>query len=304
MYPKRYKSNINKALNSGVPVKTIEPTILFGGISLLTLIVLNIVLLVTVTSMQDNIQSLQNNVLNLNNRVWSIQSSVSDTNRTIDEMYQDTKWIKSGEYTIEAITDDSLIAEVLVVFEMNRIPSGASITLLYTDEDNNVLMKEISSETTIFSTNLTVDATMDYELSVMIDDGVTVENEDLMSIYINSRLRSFRTSFLDFEEFENYFKVHLQIRNDYSLNENFEFEEVIVKILVNGTIEYTDTITVETSLVGKVQIYEIALPEDNFGEGTKTISVIGIDKLGNQHEFFNDEESAEFNEIIYYEYEE
>ncbi|HPJ24096.1 MAG TPA: hypothetical protein PK113_04220, partial [Bacillota bacterium] len=56
-YPKKYKQNINKALNDEMPVRSIEPTTLFGGLSLLILIALNIILVVSIFNMQDDINS-------------------------------------------------------------------------------------------------------------------------------------------------------------------------------------------------------------------------------------------------------
>lgn len=297
VYPKRYKANINKALNSGVPVKTIEPTILFGGIILLTLIILNIVLLVSGNKMQDDINQLQNNLSDLSSKLVHVQSQVSSTNHLVNEMYEDSKWIKSGEYTIESMSSEST-ADIIVVFEMNRVPSNGIITLLYKDENNVVLTQDITSDTTIFTTTITVDVDMEYDLSVMIDDGFTIENENLFNVDIQSDLRHYRGVDILVDDEDSRFFMFV-VKNDYRLYPDLAFEEVVVTIYLNDIVVYTESITEASSSSEYSQVFEIETSPYSYGEGEVLVSILCIDKLGNEYEMFGEEWTVGSEDVVF-----
>ncbi|HOO43634.1 MAG TPA: hypothetical protein PKU69_01060, partial [Bacillota bacterium] len=181
-YPKKYKQNINKALNDEMPVRSIEPTTLFGGLSLLILIALNIILVVSIFNMQDDINSLQNQINQMNNDISIVEGNIGGINSEISQMLSDSKWIKRGSYELLSLDSDDLTADINVLFEMNRIPSDGVITLIYKDEDNHIETKVLTSNTTIFETTLTLDIDGTYAVSLMIDDGTTIENEDLFTV--------------------------------------------------------------------------------------------------------------------------
>ena len=296
-YPKKYKANINKALNTGVPVKTIEPTILFGGIILITLVILNIVLLVGMSNIQDDINQLRNQSNDLVFKLNTVKSQVSNINYNIDELYQDSKWIKSGEHTIESLTDETH-ADITVVFEMNRIPSNGIITLVYSDEDNIVLTKVVTSTTTIFSTTISIDIDMRYELSVMIDDGTTIGNEDLFNLDIENELQGYRRLDLLFDEDNGQIMTFI-VMNDYSIYSELAFEKVEVNVYLDDVVVYSDIVTQPTFNANETQTFEITLNPYEYGDGESRVSIIGTDKLGNEWEMFGEEWTIELEHLIY-----
>lgn len=299
VYPKKYKANVNKALNSGVPIRTIEPTVLFGGISLITLIVLSIVLLVSMNNMKESITQLQSELAQTNWKLNSLQTYVINTNSTMNEMNQDAKWVKSSNYTIESFGEDSLV-DITVVIYMNRIPSNGTITLVYSDEDNIVLTQVVTSLTTIFSTEISIDSEIRYDLSVMIDDGITIENEDLFILDVGSKIKGLKSLYLDFIDGQPNEGMIFIVKNNYSLHPDLKFEQVVLTFYLDDLAVFTKIITESTFDVNDAQSYEIKFNPYSYGAGDFLISIEGTDKLGNTYELFGEEWNIELEEYMYY----
>ncbi len=288
IYPKSYKRNINKALNDELPVRSIEPTTLFGGLSFLIIIVLNIILLVSLSSAKDDINNLQTMINNLNNQITSIQYQIANVNNNVNEMLEDSKWVKSTEYEILDLNSNGS-ADVEILIEMNRIPINGSITLIYVDENNQIQEVPLTSTNTIFSTTITIDIENYYDFSLMVNDGTTIENEDLFSFSVYTLLRYY-----------NYINLELLLENDDTLTKVFEihnqyadypelkFTEVQIEITIDGIVVLSDTVTVPISDDGSEQVFEISIDTSTYEGDEMMISIFGVDQLGLEYEVYRD----------------
>ena len=301
-YPKKYKQNINKALNDEMPVRSIEPTTLFGGLSLLILIALNIILVVSIFNMQDDINSLQNQINQMNNDISIVEGNISGINSEISQMLNDSKWIKRGSYELLSLDSDDLTADINILFEMNRIPSNGVITLIYKDEDNHIETKVLTSNTTIFETTLTLDIDGTYAVSLMIDDGTTIENEDLFTVDVNSKLAFYRDMQISFDidGNENGETMTFIVSNDYSVFPELELVEMTVEIVLDGEVVYSDNMTEPTSETDQVQTFELTINPYHYGEGELSINITVTDQMGIDYIVFDegwiiDNENATFS---------
>lgn len=287
-YPKRYKKNVNRALQSGVPVKTIEPTILFGGIALVTLIILNIMLIVSVNNLQREVTDIRNDVSNLSQQQQYLSWDVNDIETTILRMYEDTKWVDHAEYEIIDLTDQGE-AVVDVTIRFNRVSVNGTITLV-SESDSGVEETVIVSTTTTFTTQVTLDIDSDYDFYVMVEDGSVVESEDIFDIDVTRILYdSKRIEYHDETNGSNGDIIgYLTIRNNYSLHPDLAFDSVEMIVALNDQIVDTSTITTPDHTEGTLEYFEFTVNWNDYGNGLVMVTFIGTDGFGNEYELFGE----------------
>lgn len=286
-YPKRYKKNVNKALQSGVPVKTIEPTILFGAFALVTLIVLNIVLLVSLSNLRQDIANVKNDLSNLSQQQQFMSWDIDDIETAILHMYEDSQWVDRAEYEIVEFTDQGQ-AVVDVIIRFNRIPVNGTITLV-SESDNGIEEIEITSTNTIFTDQIILDIDKEYEFYVMIEDGIVLESEDLFRVDVNRIISNSKK--VDFEEEvlnNGDLMGYLTIKNDYTLHQDLAFVSVNMVVTLNEQVVDTETVSTPDYVDGTFEYYEFTVNWGEYGNGIVTVAFIATDGFGNEYFLFGE----------------
>jgi len=178
IYPKYYRSKVNKSYSENKPIKTIEPLVLYAGILFTITIILGII---SVTS----IHNLQTDVTNLNNRIDALEfnndrllNEIWDLNDNVNTALNEGSIIQYIEYEVidlETGTEDTYNVKLTFVLTDNV---GTSDITLVVDGGNGTTNHTLDNTTARQSVTLQLALHHSYTLYVEVDDGIDTTTYD------------------------------------------------------------------------------------------------------------------------------
>lgn len=293
-YPKHYQKKVNKAINENEVVRSIDPKTLYTGIAFIILFVLNISLLFSISNLTTLNQNLQYRINDLDNKLNTITSRIYSLNSDFDNWVESNNIVSTVDYSIISV-DDINRATIEFVVELNSAPSNGTVTLLLKDSSNVVLSYELVSTTLIYLKEVILDINEDYEISIQVDNGISIEREEITSYNIKENIyKNFKFFFdEDFELDSNEeiigFSYNFSLINDYNMNDDLAFDKVEIKVFVDYVLEDTILFTTPLSDNQNIQSYTFSINTSDYGNGYYLIEVQATDFFGNVYDFFGEE---------------
>ncbi len=292
-YPKHYQKKVNKAINENEVVRSIDPKTLYTGIAFIILFVLNISLLFSVSNLTTLNQNLQYRINDIDSELNTITSRLYSLNSDFDDWVESNNIVNTVDYSIISV-DDINHATIEFVVELNSAPSNGLVLLLLKDSSNNVQSFELDSTTLIYIEEVTLDIDEDYEISIQVDNGISIEREEITSYNIKENIyKNFKFFFdEDFELDSNEeligFSYNFSLINDYNMSDDLAFDTVEIKVYVDYVLEDTILFTTPQSDDENVQSYIFSINSSDYGDGFFLIEIQATDFFGNVYNFFGE----------------
>ena len=292
-YPKHYQKKVNKAINENEVVRSIDPKTLYTGIAFIILFVLNISLLFSVSNLTTLNQNLQYRINDIDSELNTITSRLYSLNSDFDDWVESNNIVNTVDYSIISV-DDINHATIEFVVELNSAPSNGLVLLLLKDSSNNVQSYELDSTTLIYIEEVTLDIDEDYEISIQVDNGISIEREEITSYNIKENIyKNFKFFFdEDFELDSNEeligFSYNFSLINDYNMSDDLAFDTVEIKVYVDYVLEDTILFTTPQSDDENVQSYTFSINSSDYGDGFFLIEIQATDFFGNVYNFFGE----------------
>ena len=292
-YPKHYQKKVNKAINENEVVRSIDPKTLYTGIAFIILFVLNISLLFSVSNLTTLNQNLQYRINDIDSELNTITSRLYSLNSDFDDWVESNNIVNTVDYSIISV-DDINHATIEFVVELNSAPSNGLVLLLLKDSSNNVQSYELDSTTLIYIEEVTLDIDEDYEISIQVDNGISIEREEITSYNIKENIyKNFKFFFdEDFELDSNEeligFSYNFSLINDYNMSDDLAFDTVEIKVYVDYVLEDTILFTTPQSDDENVQSYIFSINSSDYGDGFFLIEIQATDFFGNVYNFFGE----------------
>lgn len=287
VYPKYYKSKINKNLASGKPIRTIEPVYIYGGLMFLIIIILGITTLTSIRTLESNISVLSSKVqsLEFNNKrlleeVWTLDENV---NRAITA----DSYIQFIEFeVVDEVENETDMYNVKLTFLLTENSEGSDVNLVIESDSGteSYPLEELSSRQSI---ELQLGLKEDYTIYVEVDNGIETEVYDFEPFNLYYYLMDRFSVYLDFEVQDDEAIYNYYISNSWENPsdgvpiEGLKIEEIHVVIKSNDVIVSDEKYTTANVVSSHSEIYSRLFRYDiSGGSGSSQIIITITDNYG------------------------
>jgi len=280
VYPKYYKSKINKNLASGKPIRTIEPIYIYGGLMFLIIIILGITTLTSIRTLESNVSVLSSKVQSLefdNKRlledVWTLDENV---NRAITA----NSYIQFIEFeVIDEVENETDMYNVKLTFLLTKNSEGSDVYLVIESNSGteSYPLEELSSRQSI---ELQLGLKEDYTLYIEVDNGIETEVYDFEPFNLYYYLMDRFSVYLEFDTQGDEAIFNYYINNSWENPsvgvpvEGLKIEEVHVVIKSNDIIISDEKYTTANVASSHSEIYSRLFKYDMGGDLSGSFQII------------------------------
>lgn len=242
VYPKYYKTKINKNVSSGKPIKIIEPIYLYGGLMFLIIVILGIATLSSVRSLEQNISSLSSKVQGLEFENRDMLEDIWKLNEDLDKALSKDAFIKFIRYeVIDPVEDETDIYNTKLSFTLTENSLGNDVTL-FIESNLKTDSFQLQDLKTSQSVDLQLNLNMDYTVYIEVNDGITIVRHDFESFNLYTYLRERFSLYVEFDldgkdaVTEYYLRNHWESPSEGIPSKGLAIKTVNVVIKNNGEL--------------------------------------------------------------------
>ncbi len=285
-YPRFYQKKINKNLEEGKPIRTIEPIYLYGGLLFSVVIIMSIITFSSLKGMEERLTS------NFDHKLQSLEfeqqrllEAFWDLEENTERIIMKDAFIQYIEYeVIEQVEDDRYLTKLSFVLTDHTV--GNDVTLKV-ESNEEVMSYDLDDGLFRQSIDLVLSLHEDYTIYVEIDDGITVTSHDIEVLNLYEYLRDRFTLFVEFDASSHEATVEYYLANQWE-NSSTDVPSGLLKIreievtIIHNDVELVNEHDSTPSMWGShseeyVHVYRFDTEESS---GTWQVIINVIDEYG------------------------
>jgi len=285
-YPRFYQKKINKNLEEGKPIRTIEPIYLYGGLLFSVVIIMSIITFSSLKGMEERLTS------NFDHKLQSLEfeqqrllEAFWDLEENTERIIMKDAFIQYIEYeVIEQVEDDRYLTKLSFVLTDHTV--GNDVTLKV-ESNEEVMSYDLDDGLFRQSIDLELSLHEDYTIYVEIDDGITVTSHDIEVLNLYEYLRDRFTLFVEFDASSHEATVEYYLANQWE-NSSTDVPSGLLKIreievtIIHNDVELVNEHDSTPSMWGShseeyVHVYRFDTEESS---GTWQVIINVIDEYG------------------------
>lgn len=155
-----YNNRANKALNTGIPLKTLSPGAILISLVFLIFIIFNVLLFTEIVNTGTTVNNLTYQNSNLEEMIEEIGNELSE------QILDNTKNTYDDEFVYMGLGDSGLIFDLS--FKIKSLNTGSSITVLVEDSEEDIVEYNVIKEGLTYSTDIILDVEEEYKVYIKI----------------------------------------------------------------------------------------------------------------------------------------
>ena len=207
VYRFHYTKQVNRALETGIPEKTLSPSVTLLGF-VIGLILLTNIYMVGFIITQDS------TISDINNQVNTLEYNLDKLNTELLEAIDESNSIaRNANIYIKTFNDDTIT--YTLDFRLTEVEKNSTITIQVRDRDNVITSYPVTEDNYMYSTDITLPHTSQYRIYLNIDTPTKIVNEQLLIFspneFLIDRFLGMANKEIDFEDD----LIYIDFMNEY-----------------------------------------------------------------------------------------